>query len=135
LPDAVGAEAKRIVHQAVGDASGLTIKGQIRQAARHLGYAADSWRVREAWYSRAGAWNPTALHDLQERFLRWRAGEERRSIATGQANALSMLALQVSAIKQSLSELTRQVADLEASLSGLLPGDAQVGDGGSWFDV
>ena len=133
--DAVGAEAKRIVHQAVGDASGLTIKGQIRRAARHLGYAADSWRVREAWYGRAGSWDPAALRDLQERFSHWRAGQGTRSIITDQVGALPTLALQVGAIRQALRDLTRQVADLEASVSSLLSGGTQAGDGGSSSDA
>jgi hypothetical protein len=135
VPDAVGAEARRIVHQAAGDASGLTIKGQIRQAARHLGYAADSWRVRDAWYGRAGSWNAAALRDLQGRFSRWRAGEGTRPVAITGPSALPMLALQVGAIRRSLSDLMRQVVDLEASVSRLMSGDAHDGDGGSSSDA
>jgi hypothetical protein len=91
--------------------------------------------VREAWYGRAGVWSPAALHDLQERFLRWRAGEERRSVVTDQTKNLSTLALQVSAIRRSVDDLTRQVADLEASVSSLLSEGAQAGDGGSSLDA
>ena len=47
--DQTAAEARDIVRRAAGDASGLTIKGQVRRAALNLGYPADAWRVREAW--------------------------------------------------------------------------------------
>ena len=79
MSDARAAEARDAVRRAVGDASGLTVKGQIRQAARNLGYPADSWRVREAWYGRAGHWAPAALDDLRARASAWR--ERARSFA------------------------------------------------------
>ncbi len=50
----IAAEARDIVRRAVGDATGLTIKAQVRQAARNLDFPAESWRPREAFYGRAG---------------------------------------------------------------------------------
>ena len=91
--------------------------------------------MREAWYGRAGAWNPAALSDLQERFSQWRMEEGARLEVTDQASGLPMLALKVSAIRQSLSDLMLQVTALEASISSLLSEDAQAGDGGSSPDV
>jgi hypothetical protein len=61
--------------------------------------------------------------------------EGARLDATDRSSALPMLALQVSAIRQSLTDLTRQVADLETSISSLLSEGAQAGDGGSSSDV
>lgn len=72
MSDAIATEAQQIVRRAVGSASGLIVKAQIRQAARNLGYAADSWRIREAWYGRAGNWSAQAVRDLQDRFVAWR---------------------------------------------------------------
>ena len=91
--------------------------------------------MREAWYGRAGAWNPKALHDLQERFLRWRAAEGTSPVSMDRSSAMPMLALQVGAIQQALRDLTRQVADLEALVSSLLSEGTQAGDGGSASDA
>lgn len=71
MSDAIAAEAREIVRQAAGRSSGLTVKGQIRQAARNLGYTTENWRIREAWYGRAGNWSAQAIRDLQRRYLRW----------------------------------------------------------------
>ncbi len=88
MSNAIAAEAREIVRRAAGDAGGLIVKGQIRQAARNLGYPADSWRIREAWYGRAGSWSAQAIRDLQDRFLAWRerdAGRQRARDAADRA--------------------------------------------------
>ena len=97
------------MHQAAGDVAGKTVAAQVRQAARHLGYPAESWRVREAWYGRAGAWSAAAVDDLRERFTTWRARE------TGP----STLAQRVGEVRRLLVELDRQVAGLEAEVAGM----------------
>ena len=103
MSNAIASEAQQIVRRAAGNASGLIVKGQIRQAARNLGYAADSWRVREAWYGRAGTWSAQAIRDLQDRFLAWRERDDCRKSAQD-------------AIDRALLEQTRAryVADLAA---------------------
>ncbi|WP_237483011.1 hypothetical protein [Lichenibacterium dinghuense] len=56
--------------------AGKTVAAQVRQAARHLGYAADDWRVREAWYGRAESWSAAALDELRRRYAAWRDRED-----------------------------------------------------------
>ncbi|RYC29294.1 hypothetical protein D3273_24600 [Lichenibacterium minor] len=108
-PDAVAAELRDLVHQAAGNVVGKTVAAQVRQAARHLGYPAESWRVREAWYGRAGAWSATAVDDLRRRFAAWRARE------TGP----STLAQRVGEVRRLLVDLDRQIAGLEAEVAGM----------------
>ncbi len=109
--DAVAAEARDIVRRAVGDATGLTIKAQVRQAARNLGFPAESWRPREAFYGRAGGWSAAAVDDLRQRFAAWQGRE--REVA-----APHTLAQRVGAVRRLLTELERQVAGLEAEVAG-----------------
>lgn len=66
--------------------SGETVKGQLRRAARALGYRDGDWRVRSAWYGEAGAWSAAAFVDLQKRFNAWRVRHERRARAEVDAN-------------------------------------------------
>ncbi len=93
MSNAIAAEAQSIVREAAGRSSGLIVKGQIRQAARNLGYAADSWRIREAWYGRAGSWSAQAIRDLQGRFITWREREAARAAADQATRAARDLAL------------------------------------------
>lgn len=78
MSSAIALEAQQLVREAAGNTSGLTIKGQIRQAARNLGYPSDSWRVREAWYAGAGCWSAQAIRDLQQKAMAWRTREAAR---------------------------------------------------------
>ncbi len=96
------------MRRAAGDVVGKTIAAQIRQAARHLGYAPDNWRVREAWYGRAGSWSAAALDDLRRRFAVWRERE----------TDPCTLAQRVSEIRRLLDDLKRQVAGLETEVCG-----------------
>ncbi len=107
--DAVAAEARDIVRRAVGDATGLTIKAQVRQAARNLEFPAESWRPREAFYGRAGGWSAAAVDDLRQRFAAW----QEREVA-----APHTLAQRVGAVRRLLTELERQVAGIEAEVAG-----------------
>ena len=109
-PDAVAAELRDLVHKAAGNVVGKTVAAQVRQAARHLGYPAESWRVREAWYGRAGGWSAAAVDDLRRRFAAWREGD---------AVEPSTLAQRVGDIRRLLTELDRQVAGLEAEVAGM----------------
>ncbi len=98
------------MRRAAGDVVGKTVAAQVRQAARQLGYPAESWRVREAWYGRAGGWNAAALDDLRRRFAVWR---ERANVMTDPRN----LAHRVGEIGRLLIEVEQQVAGLEAEVS------------------
>ena len=95
------------MHQAAGDVAGKTVAAQVRQAARHLGYPAESWRVREAWYGRAGGWSAAAVDDLRQRFAAWRARETNPST----------LAQRIGEVRRLLVELDRQVAGLESEVA------------------
>lgn len=97
------------MRRAAGDVVGKTVAAQVRQAARHLGYAADDWRVREAWYGRAGAWSAAAVDDLRQRFAAW------REAAAGAAGP-SALAERVAGVRRCLLLLTREVDALEAEI-------------------
>ena len=109
----MAAELRDLVHQAAGDVAGKTVAAQVRQAARHLGYPAESWRVREAWYGRAGGWSAAAVDDLRRRFAAWRDG------AGVGAACPSTLARRVGEVRRLLVELDRQVAGLEAEVAGM----------------
>ncbi len=114
--DETATEARDIVRRAVGDAAGLTIKAQLRQAARNLGYLAEAWRVREAWYGEAGRWAFAALHDLRLR-LTIRRQKERVRIAPAAVEQ------RITAVRDGLAELQRRFGDLEAELGRMLGGD------------
>ncbi|RYC29903.1 hypothetical protein D3273_21765 [Lichenibacterium minor] len=113
-PEAVAAELRDLVHQAAGGVAGKTVAAQVRQAARHLGYPAESWRVREAWYGRGGGWSAAAVDDLRGRFTAWRKYE-----AAVTATGSSSLAQRVGEIRRLLTELERQIAGLEAEVAGM----------------
>ena len=99
------------MHQAAGGVAGKTVAAQVRQAARHLGYPAESWRVREAWYGRAGGWSAAAVEDLRRRFATWRD-----EAGVGVADP-STLAQRVGEVRRLLTELDRQVAGLESEVA------------------
>ena len=69
----IAAEARGIVLDAAGDTAGLTVKGQLRKAARALGYRDSHWRIRAAWYGEAQSWSAEALEDLRARYRAWDA--------------------------------------------------------------
>ncbi len=124
------------MRRAVGDASGLTVKGQIRQAARNLGYAADSWRVREAWYGRAGHWTPAALDDLRARASAWRertcSAAERPSRGSAGQHALDR---HLGAVRDCMARIERHLVEIEAEMARLPSVGADASDGGSGSDV
>ncbi|RYC33067.1 hypothetical protein D3273_04090 [Lichenibacterium minor] len=110
---------RALVRRAAGDVAGKTVAAQVRQAARHLGYPPESWRVREAWYGRAGGWSAAAVDDLRQRFAAWREREQPAGIPTEP----STLAQRVGEVRRLLTELERQVAGLEAEVaSGRMTG-------------
>ena len=97
--------------------TGKTVAAQVRQAARHLGYPADDWRVREAWYGRAGAWSAAAVDELRRRHTAWR---DRADVMTDPLT----LAQRVGAVRLLLTELERHVAVLEAEVAHLHGGSS-----------
>ncbi len=137
MADGLAAEARDAVRRAVGDASGLTVKGQIRQAARNLGYAADSWRVREAWYGRAGHWTPAALEDLRARASVYREGERVRPAADRPRGAAGRhaLARHLGAVRDCMAQIERHLAEIEAEMARLPSASADASDGGPGFDA
>ena len=119
MSNAIAAEAQHIVREAAGSASGLTVKGQIRQAARNLGYAVESWRIREAWYGRAGNWSAQAIRDLQDRFITWRERDTARAAADHASRAardLALLETARAAHRAELAAVERRIAACRAAL-------------------
>lgn len=111
-------DARDLVRRVAGDVAGLTVAAQIRQAARHLGYPPESWRVREAWYRRAGAWSAAALDDLRQRGAAWRERAQAQAQAgTDTAESLPALAHRVEAIRLGLADVTRQFNELAAEIA------------------
>ena len=105
--EAVAAEVRDIVRQAAGSVAGKTVAAQVRQAARHLGYGADDWRVREAWYGRAGSWNAAIVDEMRRRFVAWRAHS---------TLGPTVLAEHANAIRRLLVEVERRLDAIEAQL-------------------
>ena len=83
----IAVEAQTIVLKAAGDVAGLTIKGQLRRAARALGYPDGSWRIRAAWYLEAEPWSAKALEDLRARFRAWEARQAALAAAADETHA------------------------------------------------
>ena len=75
-------EAQRIVRDAAQPIPpGETIKGQLRRAARALGYGDSSWRIRSAWYGEASSWSATAFEQLRSRHAAWRERQSKSAQA------------------------------------------------------
>jgi hypothetical protein len=80
MGQSIAEEAQRMVRSAAMPIdAGETIKGQLRRAARSLGYRDGDWRVRAAWYGEAASWSAQAFVDLTERFEKWRERQEAKS--------------------------------------------------------
>lgn len=78
----VATEAQRMVRDAARPIpAGESIKGQLRRAARALGYRDGDWRVRAAWYGEADSWSASAFEELRRRHAAWRE----RNAASAQA--------------------------------------------------
>lgn len=109
---AMAEEGKALVRRAAGDTSGMTVGAQIQKAAKALGYPAHSWRVREAWYGRAGCWSAQAMRDLQDAFTRWFEREQSRLDMQRQAQAVADRLLLEKLRDQHATELQRLNARL-----------------------
>lgn len=110
MSNAIAVEAQQIVRQAAGNTAGKTVVAQQRAAEIALGYTAGSWRIREAWYGRAGGWSAQAIRDLQDRYLAWRDREEARQ---SRQDAIDRIVLQ-----QTRERVLADLAQLEARLAG-----------------
>lgn len=74
----IAVEAQEIVRAAAMPIpAGETIKGQLRRAARALGYRDGDWRIKAAWYSEAGSWSAEAFEELRVRHREWREKQTR----------------------------------------------------------
>jgi len=111
----IAREAQTLVRQAAGETSGLIVAAQIQKAAKALGYPATSWRIREAWYGRAGSFSAQAIADLQQRYFRWREQEQARAQAAGIRQAAADRALLQEIRRKHLAEL----AKIESRLAAL----------------
>lgn len=80
MSSAIAAEAQRIVRDAAEPVpAGETIKGQMRRAARALGYADGHWRIRAAWNGEAAPWSAAAFEELRDRYRLWRERQAKRA--------------------------------------------------------
>lgn len=119
MSSSIAIEAQTIVRHAAGTTAGLTVKGQIRQAAVNLGYPAGSWRIREAWYAGAGCWSAQAIRDLQDRYLKWREREAARTAAAQATRAaldLEILEKTRAAHRAELVLVERRIASIQSAL-------------------
>ncbi len=82
VSQSIASKAERMVRDAAKPIpAGETVKGQLRRAAKALGYRAGDWRVRAAWYGEASSWSAEAFEDLKLRYdhlLQKRAEAARR---------------------------------------------------------
>ena len=122
MSEAIAAEARALVRRAAGDVAGKTVAAQIREAARNLGYGADDWRSREAWYGRAGRWSAAAVDDLRKRFAAWREREAARVAASGAAGDSLALVERLGAIRAGLARITREVEEIIADFASAVDG-------------
>lgn len=80
MGSSIALEAQRIVRDAASPIpAGETVKGQLRRAARALGYSAGDWRMRSAWYGEASTWSAAAFEQLRDRHRLWRRRQAARS--------------------------------------------------------
>jgi hypothetical protein len=78
MSSSIAMEAQQIVRSAATPVPpGETIKGQLRRAARALGYRDGDWRVRAAWYGEAASWSASAFEELRERHRSWNQKQAR----------------------------------------------------------
>lgn len=69
VSQSIAAEAQRMVFEAAMPVTpGKSIKAQLRDAARALGYRDGDWRIRAAWYLEAGCWSSEAIELLRMRY-------------------------------------------------------------------
>jgi len=73
--------------------AGETVKGQLRRAARALGYGDGDWHITYAWYGRAGSWSATAFEELRSRYSVWKARQSANADAEKQKLAVLYLAM------------------------------------------
>lgn len=94
MSHAIAIEAQRIVKDAARPIpAGETIKGQLRRAARALGYGDGSWRIRTAWYGEAASWSAAAFEELRFRHRLWSERNAARAEAQDQKLAAVFSAL------------------------------------------
>lgn len=94
VSSSIAAEAQRIVRDAAQPVPpGHTVKGQLRRAARALGYCDGDWRIRAAWYGEADSWSARAFEDLRARYAIWRARQSARAESESEKAAAVFAAL------------------------------------------
>ncbi len=124
MSTAIRDDARQMVFHAAGIIRpGQTVKSQINAACKALGLPPGNWRVTAAWYNQAGCWSAAAIHDLQQRYLKWREIEARRAASTAQTEALiraqrerQQLEATRNAIRTQLATIERQLALADATL-------------------
>jgi hypothetical protein len=126
---AIALEARGIVRAASEPvAPGETVMAQMNRAARNLGFAAGDWRVKAAWYGEAGCWGAAAFRDLQDRFEKWTARNERRASGRASAAAASLAALRQSLAATDPDFHREHILALDAALAGMGVDDRALGE-------
>lgn len=108
------------MRRAAGVVTGKTVAAQIRQAMRNLDYAADTWRIREAWYGRAGGWSAATIDDLRRRFAAWQEEEGARSSAERHLHGDTgrhALEMHLSSVRKHLAEVERRLVLIEGEIA------------------
>jgi len=80
--------------------AGETVKGQLRRAARSLGYRDGDWRIRTAWYGHAGAWSASAFIDLKRAYLRMKEKRARTEQGVDEQHGSEDIAKRIAIIEQ-----------------------------------
>jgi hypothetical protein len=80
VSSSIAEEARDIVWEAAKPVPpGATVKRQMRQAARALGYSDGHWRIRAAWNGEADSWSAKALEELRGKYRDWADRQARRA--------------------------------------------------------
>ncbi len=122
MSGAIAREAQAIVFEAAKPIRpGSTVKAQIREAARALGYPEGSWRISAAWYGHADSFSAAAIRELQDRYLAWRTAEARRATAASEVEQARQLALDRDLLERCRRDHLAQLATIESRLAALGP--------------
>lgn len=125
--NAIAIEAQEMVREAAKPIrAGATVKEQMRDAARSLGYGRAFWRVRAAWYGEAGSWSASAFRDLQQRYSAFKRRGEARACANADVARARLVALRAALAATDEDFHREQIVALDAALAAMGDGDRAV---------